>query len=107
MDNNTEEAILAVRLPLLPLAPHGVLLPMVEATLPGMQCETSTRSRWFRPFGSVWRRDDGVCEVFVGGVLVGTYQGAGERNVLLVKLSEKPRTRDKEAEGVCAASHCA
>jgi transposase len=44
----------------------------------------------------VQRRADGVHEVYVAGVLVGTFEGPGERNVLLVKLSEEPRTRTGE-----------
>jgi hypothetical protein len=65
----------------------------IEAMLPGVDVDNEERVRWFRPFGSVQRRDDGVFQVYVGGVLVGSYEGTGDRNVLLVKLSEEPRTR--------------
>jgi transposase len=65
----------------------------IEAMLPGVVEQSDGRLRWFRPLGCVQRRDDGVCEVYVGGVLIGAYEGPAERNVLLVKLSEEPRTR--------------
>ena len=65
----------------------------IEAMLPGVLEQSDGRLRWFRPLGCVQRRDDGVCEVYVGGVLIGAYEGPAERNVLLVKLSEEPRTR--------------
>ena len=65
----------------------------IEAMLPGVVEPSDGSLRWFRPLGCVQRRDDGVCEVYVGGVLIGAYEGPAERNVLLVKLSEEPRTR--------------
>lgn len=63
------------------------------ATLPGVQVDGDARVRWFAPHGSVRRCDDGLFEVYVGGVLIGRYESACERNVLLVALSEEPRTR--------------
>jgi hypothetical protein len=65
----------------------------IEAMLPGVVEQRDDRVRWFRPLGCVQRRDDGVSEVYVGGVLIGTYEEPAERNVLLVKLAEEPRTR--------------
>jgi transposase len=65
----------------------------IEAMLPGVVEPSDGSLRWLRPLGCVQRRDDGVCEVYVGGVLIGAYEGPAERNVLLVKLSEEPRTR--------------
>ena len=62
----------------------------IEAMLPGVQVDDD-RVCWFRPFGSVQRRDDGVREVYVGGVLIGTFSEPGERNVILVQLAEEPR----------------
>jgi transposase len=65
----------------------------IEAMLPGVVEQSEGHLRWFRPLGCVQRRDDGVCEVYVGGVLIGAYEGPAERNLLLVKLSDEPRTR--------------
>ena len=90
------KSVRVVDIGLRPFGFHVFVLMMVEMMLPGVQSEASPGTRWFRPFGCVVQRDGGVCEVFVGGVLVGTYRGAGERNVLLVNLSEEPRTRDRE-----------
>ncbi len=64
-----------------------------EALLPGVQVEGDGRVKWFQPFGSVERRDDGVSHVYIGGVLIGSFRGPGERNVLLVQLAEEPRIR--------------
>src|ERR1700678_1925665 len=64
-----------------------------EAMLPGVEGEGDRRVKWFAPFGSVERRDDGVSHVYIGGVLIGSVEGTGERNVLLVQLAEEPRTR--------------
>jgi transposase-like protein len=61
--------------------------------LPGLEGECDRRVKWFAPFGSVDRHDDGVFHVYIGGVLIGSFDGAGERNVLLVQLAEEPRTR--------------
>ena len=61
--------------------------------LPGVEGEGDRRVKWFAPFGSVERRDDGVSHVYIGGVLIGSFEGTGERNVLLVQLAEEPRTR--------------
>lgn len=61
--------------------------------LPGVQADGDRKVKWFAPFGSVERRDDGVSNVYIGGVLVGSFEGTGERNVLLVQLAEEPRTR--------------
>jgi len=49
----------------------------IEAMLPGVLEQSDGRLRWFRPLGCVQRRDDGVCEVYVGGVLIGAYEGPG------------------------------
>lgn len=47
--------------------------------------------RWFSPTGCVEQRD-GACEVFVGGTLVGSFEGdATMRNVLAVTLSSDPQ----------------
>ncbi len=46
-----------------------------EALLPGVQVEGDGRVKWFQPFGSVERRDDGVSHVYIGGVLIGSFRG--------------------------------
>lgn len=60
--------------------------------------QAPSRTRWFRPNGCVCDREDGLHEVYVGGVLVGTYTHdlLGQRNALLVMLAEDRATRVKE-----------
>jgi transposase-like protein len=64
-----------------------------EAMLPGVQADGAPGVKWFAPYGSVERHSDGVSHVYIGGVLIGSFEGTGERNVLLVQLAEEPRTR--------------
>jgi len=63
------------------------------ALLPSVRVDGDGRVKWFQPFGSVERRDDGVSHVYIGGVLIGSFRAPGERNVLLVQLAEEPRIR--------------
>jgi len=64
------------------------------ATLPGL-IDPTPRTRWFGLGGCVYRREDGVVEVFVGGMLLGAFgpDDVASRNVVLVLLVEDPRTR--------------
>jgi hypothetical protein len=61
-------------------------------TLPLIEVETSGLPRWFSSRGCVIERGD-TYEVFVGGTLVGTFDGdrTFERNALLVQLAEDAR----------------
>jgi transposase len=65
-----------------------ILLPHVDVASPPLV-------RWFRPMGAVCERTDGLCEVFIGGALVGKYtrDNPGERNALIALILEDGRAR--------------
>jgi hypothetical protein len=66
---------------------------VAQAVLKGTQDEAASHVRWFGPCGCVYCGDNGEGKVYVAGVLVGSYRSPGERNVLMVKLSEDKRVR--------------
>jgi hypothetical protein len=64
-----------------------------EAMLGGVSARGEVETRWFCGNGAVRERKDGVFEVTVGGMLVGTYtrREPERRNLLLVGLASNPR----------------
>lgn len=64
-----------------------------KAMLGGVGHRDGVETRWFCGNGAVRERKDGVFEVTVGGILIGTYtrQEPERRNLLLVGLASNPQ----------------
>ena len=60
-----------------------------------MEPKAEVRTRWFCGNGAVLERDDGVFEVVIGGVTIGSFSRGepGRRNLMLVALSDNPSIR--------------